>query len=81
MERLGDRLGAGGLIGDWVRLLRYGRGVDNRRLLEEVGFEPRFDAVGAIGDLAAETRGRRVGIPMHPGALAGRLARLGGLAR
>ena len=81
MERLNDRLGAGGLIGDWVRLLRYGRGVDNRRLLEEVGFEPRFDAAGAIGDLAFETGGRRVGIPMHPGALAGRLARLGGLAR
>jgi hypothetical protein len=29
MERLAGRLGAGGLLGDGVRLLRYGRGVDN----------------------------------------------------
>ena len=57
MERLNDRLGAGGLLGDWVRLLRYGRGVDNRRLLEEVGFEPRYDAAGAIRDLASRREG------------------------
>jgi UDP-glucose 4-epimerase len=53
IERLGRRLGAGGLLGDGVRLLRYGRGVDNRRLREEIGFEPRFDAVAAVRDLAA----------------------------
>nr|MBA2240858.1 NAD-dependent epimerase/dehydratase family protein [Solirubrobacterales bacterium] len=29
LSRLGRRLGAGGLYGDAVRLLRYGRGVDN----------------------------------------------------
>ena len=46
------RLGAGGLVGDGVRLLRFGRGVDNRRLREEIGYEPRYDAVGAVRDLA-----------------------------
>ena len=45
------------LLGDGVRLLRYGRGVDNRRLREEIGYEPRYDAVAAVRDLAA--RGRR----------------------
>ena len=39
-RRLGDRLGAGSLYGDAVRLLRYGRGVDNSRLRNELGFEP-----------------------------------------
>ena len=32
LERLGERLGAGPVYGDGVRLLRFGRGVDNRRL-------------------------------------------------
>ena len=44
-----------------MRLLRYGRGVDNRRLREEVGYEPRYDAVGAVRDFAAKTGGRRLG--------------------
>jgi UDP-glucose 4-epimerase len=79
MQRLNARLGAGGLIGDWIRLLRFGRGVDNRRLVEEVGYQPRFDAAGAILDLASEAAGRRVGPSLHPGALAGGLARLGGI--
>ncbi len=59
--RLGDRLGVGRLWGDGVRLLRYGRGVDNTRLLEEVGYEPAFDAEGAVRDFAAGLRGRRIG--------------------
>ena len=29
--------------------------------VEEVGYEPRYDAAGAIGDLAAEAAGRRIG--------------------
>src|SRR6185369_7422207 len=37
MRRFGERLGAGGLAGDGVRLLRYGRGVDNERLKRELG--------------------------------------------
>ena len=74
MERLGRRLGVGPLHGDAVRLLRYGRGVDNARLREEIGYQPRFDAVEAARDFAAKTRGRRVGPTIHPGALAERLA-------
>jgi UDP-glucose 4-epimerase len=79
MERLNSQLGAGGLIGDWVRLLRYGRGVDNSRLVSELGFIPRYDAGGAVADLAAEAAGRRIGPGLHPGALAGGAARLAGL--
>lgn len=60
LARVGGGLGIGTLQGDAVRLLRFGRGVDNRRLREELGYEPRFDAVGAIRDLAAHSRGRRV---------------------
>ena len=41
----GERLGAGSLYGDAVRLLRYGRGVDNSRLRTDLGYEPRYDAV------------------------------------
>jgi UDP-glucose 4-epimerase len=79
MARVNGELGAGGLLGDGIRLLRFGRGVDNRRLVEEIGYEPRYDAVGAIRDLAAKTAGRRIGPSLHPGALASRLARIGGL--
>jgi UDP-glucose 4-epimerase len=74
MERLGRQLGAGPVYGDGVRLLRFGRGVDNRRLREEIGYEPRFDAVGAVRDFAAGATGRRIGPSLHVGDLAGRLA-------
>ena len=74
LQRLGGRLGAGGLLGDGVRLLRFGRGVDITRLREEVGFVPRLDAVGAVRDLAAKVGGRRVGPGLHPGELLGRFA-------
>jgi UDP-glucose 4-epimerase len=77
MERVGGRLGVGTLLGDAVRMLRYGRGVDNRRLRTELGYEPRFDAEGAVRDFAAKTQGRRIGPSLHPGAIAGRLARVG----
>ncbi len=73
LRRLGTQLGTGALYGDAVRLLRYGRGVDNRRLREEIGFEPRFDAEGAIRDLAATSDSLRVAPPLHVGAIAGRL--------
>lgn len=75
LSRFGRRgLGAGEAYSDALRLLRYGRGVDNRRLREELGFVPRFDAVGAARDFAAKSRGRSV-VPV-PGlrSLAGRLA-------
>lgn len=77
VRRLGGQLGAGVLLGDGIRMLRYGRGVDITRLREEVGFEPRYDAVAAVRDLAAKLAGRRVGPGLHPGALAGRLTGIG----
>ena len=58
MARLGTRLGVGPLYGDAVRLLRFGRGVDNTRMREELGFEPRYDATAAIADFAERQRGR-----------------------
>jgi UDP-glucose 4-epimerase len=79
VQRVDGQLGAGGLLGDGIRLLRFGRGVDNRRLTEEVGYEPAYDAVGTIRDLAAKSAGRRIGPNLHPGALAGRLAGLVGV--
>jgi UDP-glucose 4-epimerase len=45
---------------DFRRLLRYGRAVDTRRLVEEVGFEPRYDAVEAIEDYVLHQGGRRL---------------------
>jgi UDP-glucose 4-epimerase len=78
LERLGRYLGAGPLYGDGVRLLRFGRGVDNRRLRAEIGYEPKFDALAAVRDVAAKSIGRRVGPSLHPGDLVGRLA---GIAR
>jgi len=77
LERLGRRLGAGALYGDGVRLLRYGRGVDNRRLREEVGFTPAFDATGAVRDFAAHSESRRVVPSLHPGTVAERLTGAG----
>jgi len=77
LTRLGRRLGAGALYGDAVRLLRFGRGVDNRRLREEIGFEPGFDAEGSVLDFVRRTDARRVGPRVHPGTIAGRLAGMG----
>jgi len=79
MERVNAELGAGGLLGDGIRLLRFGRGVDNRRLVEEVGYEPRYDAAGAIRDVAEKSAGLRLGPGFHPGALVERAARLVGV--
>jgi UDP-glucose 4-epimerase len=60
LTQLGRRLEVGGIYGDGVRMLRYGRGVDSTRLRTEVGYEPRFDAAEAVRDLATKTRGRRL---------------------
>jgi len=57
ISRLGRQLGAGSLLGDGIRMLRYGRGVDNTRMREELGFQPTFDAVGAVRDLARTQNG------------------------
>jgi UDP-glucose 4-epimerase len=42
------RLGLFDFSPDFRRLLRYGRAVETRRLVEEVGFQPRRDSVEAI---------------------------------
>ena len=74
LTRLGDRLGAGALYGDAVRFLRFGRGVDNTRLREEVGYEPSYDAEETVRAFAAGIGGRRIGPSLHPGTLAERWA-------
>jgi UDP-glucose 4-epimerase len=74
LERLGRRIGAGPIYGDGVRLLRFGRGVDNARLTGEVGYQPRFGAEGAIRDFATKSRGLRITPSIHPGDLIGRVA-------
>jgi UDP-glucose 4-epimerase len=77
LGRLGSWLGAGPLYGDGVRFLRFGRGVDNRRLRAEVGYQPTFDAEAGVRDFASKISGRRVGPSLHPGELAGRLPGVG----
>ena len=77
LSRLGRQLGAGAVYGDGVRLLRFGRGVDNRRLRAEVGFEPSLDALGTIEDFATRSVGRALGPSLHAGSLAGRAAGMG----
>jgi len=58
---LGRRLGVfSSLSPDFRRLLRYGRAVDTRRLVEEVGYRPRFDAVAAVEDYARTQRGKGI---------------------
>ena len=52
LGRLGRQLGLADLYGDAVRLLRFGRGVDNTRLRVELGYQPAFDAVSAARDFA-----------------------------
>ena len=44
----GQRLGLDSQSEDFERLLRYGRGVDTRRLVEEVGYTPRLSTVEAV---------------------------------
>ena len=58
---VGQRLGLfGALSPDFRRLLRYGRAVDTRRLVEEVGFRPRYDATAAVEDYLRTQAGRRM---------------------
>ena len=46
----GRRLGLTGYSDDFRRLLRYGRGVDTDRLVDEVGFRPLHSTVAAVED-------------------------------
>ena len=52
----GQRLGLDAQSEDFQRLLRYGRGVDIRRLTDEVGYTPRQSTVQAVEAWAASTR-------------------------
>jgi UDP-glucose 4-epimerase len=61
----GARLGLVEFSPDFRRLLRYGRAVDTTRLLEEVGFSPRFDAVEAVADYVRHQGGRRLAPTMR----------------
>jgi UDP-glucose 4-epimerase len=47
------RLGVDSYSDDFRRLLRYGRGVDIKRLVEEVGFRPRYSTLAAVEDWVA----------------------------
>jgi UDP-glucose 4-epimerase len=73
--QLGRRLGAADLYNDGVLLLRYGRGVDNTRLRKELGYEPRFDAEGAVRDFVSKSAASRRLFPSPlPGAVVQRIA-------
>jgi UDP-glucose 4-epimerase len=74
MRGLGERIGAGQLHGEAMRLLRFGRGVDNRRLREELGYEPKYDAVAAVRDFAERSAGLRLAPAPSLGMLLGRIA-------
>jgi UDP-glucose 4-epimerase len=50
---LGRRFGLPNFSEDFRRLLRYGRAMDTTRLVEEVGFTPRYSTVEAVRDYAA----------------------------
>ena len=56
----GRRLGLFSFSPDFRRLLQHGRAVDVTRLVEEVGFRPRYTTVEAVEDYARTTDGRRV---------------------
>jgi len=52
----GQRLGLDAQSEDFQRLLHYGRGVDTRRLVEEVGYTPRQSTVEAVEAWAGHAR-------------------------
>ncbi len=74
MAQLGRRLGLGATYGDGVRLLRYGRGVTNDRLRDELGYEPIFDAAGTVRDFVEATGSRQVVPVPGPRSIADRMA-------
>lgn len=66
VRRATGSAGFANLHEDATLMLRYGRGLDNRRLRSELGFQPRFDAVGAIEEFGRRSEG--VGLAPPPGA-------------
>ena len=75
LAQLGRQLKMGGTYNDGVRLLRYGRGVDNTRLRNELSYVPRFDALGAVRDFAGKSGSRRIVPVPGPRSVADVLAR------
>jgi len=69
MTDAGRRLGMHPLSPDLKRLLRFGRAVDISRLVEEVGYTPRYSTAEAVEDYVRTQRGRRL-VPMLREALA-----------
>jgi UDP-glucose 4-epimerase len=57
---LGKQLGLLDFSDDFTRLLRHGRAVDTTRLVEEVGYEPRYTTVEAVEDYLRTQGGRRL---------------------
>lgn len=74
LRRLGGGLGTAPLEEDAVRMLRYGRGVDNARLRTELGYVPRFDAVAAVRDFARRSAGFKLAPLPSLGAALSRIA-------
>jgi UDP-glucose 4-epimerase len=56
----GRRIGMPSISPDFRRLLRFGRAVDISRLIEEVGYMPRYSAADAVAEYASHQNGRRV---------------------
>jgi len=56
----GQRLGLDAQSEDFQRLLRYGRGVDTRRLTDEIGYTPRQSTVDAVESWVASRRTKAV---------------------
>jgi UDP-glucose 4-epimerase len=54
------RIGLFSFSPDFRRLLRYGRGVDVARLIDEVGFRPAYTMEEAVLDYVATQQGRRL---------------------
>lgn len=56
------RVGVPALSEDFRRLLRYGRAVDTTRLVDEVGFTPRYETPAAVQDyVTRRAQGRVLG--------------------
>jgi UDP-glucose 4-epimerase len=54
------RLGLLDFSDDFSRLLRHGRAVSTDRLVDEVGYEPRYSTVAAVQDYLGTQGGRRL---------------------
>ena len=57
---MGRRVGMPSISPDFRRLLRYGRACDVTRLVDEVGYTPRYSAAEAIEEFVTHQHSRRV---------------------